>query len=86
MRNKGLPEVIVKAVINETEVGSKVYEKFWMQVGVHQGSVLSPQLYTIAANVNTNYAREGLKNEILFVDDMNFMAESMKNLRKRFLK
>ena len=54
MKKKGLPEVIVKAAINETEVGSKVYEKCWMQIGVHQGSVLSPQLYTIAANVKTN--------------------------------
>ena len=46
MRKKGLPEILVKAVMSLCEaaetkvrVGSGLSEEFSMKVGVHQGSV-----------------------------------------------
>ena len=59
MRKKGLPEVIVRAVRSlyhgaKTKVGveSELFEEHVVQVGIHQGSVRSPLLFTIAVFVN----------------------------------
>ena len=58
MRKKGLPRVIVRAVISlyhgaktKVRVGSELSQKFFVQVVVHQGSVLSPLLFAIAVDV-----------------------------------
>ena len=58
MRKKGLPEVIVRAMISlyhgvktKVRVGSELSEEFLLLVGVHQGSVLSPLLFAIAVDV-----------------------------------
>ena len=50
-----------------------------MRVGVHQGSVLSPLIFAIVVDVLTEHARERLLNEILHVDDMVLMSESLKD-------
>ena len=70
MRKKGLPEVIVRAVINlyhtaktKVMVGSELSEELWMQICV-QVSVLSQLLFVIAMDVITDYARKGLTNHI----------------------
>ena len=65
------------------QVGS---EEFLVQVGVHQGSVLSPLLFAITVDVILENAREGLVNEILYVDDVVLISESMENLKEKFLK
>ena len=57
-----------------------------MQVGVHQGFVLSPVLFAIAVDVISGNAREALINEILYADDLILISESIKNLIKKFLK
>ena len=57
-----------------------------MQVGVHQGSVLSPLLYAIAVKEVSHNAREELLNEILFADDLLLMSKNMEDLREKFLK
>ena len=88
MRKKGLPEVIVRVVMSlyheaETKVlvGSESSEKFLVQVGVHQGSVLSPLLFAIAVDVILEDAREGLINEILYAYDLVLMSKSIENLK-----
>ena len=40
-----------------------------MQVGVHQGSVLSLLLFAIVVDVTLKNVREKLMNEILYADD-----------------
>ena len=67
MRKKGLPEILVKAVMSLYEgskmkviTGSEFSEEFYVAVGVHQGSVLSPLLFAIVVNVVTENARESL--------------------------
>ena len=67
LRKKGLPKILVKAVISlyeglktKVKVGSEFSKKLSVAVGVHQGSALSSLLFAIAVNVVTKNAREGL--------------------------
>ena len=68
---KGLPEVIATAVMSlyhgtktKVRVESELSEEILVQVGVHQGSVLSPLLFAIAVDVISENARKGLMDEI----------------------
>ena len=70
MRKKELPEVIIRVVMSlynqaKAKVRVEFSQKFLVQVGVHQESVLSSLLFTIAVDVILENAREGLMNEIL---------------------
>ena len=47
--------------------------------------MLSPLIFAILVDV-TEHAREGLLNEILYVDDLVSMSESWEDLRERFQK
>ena len=58
-------------------MGSELCQEFLVQVGVHQGSMLSPLLFAIAVDVISENAREGLMNEILYADDLVLVSESM---------
>ena len=92
MRKKSLPEVIVRVVMSlyhgaktKVQAGFELSEEFLVQVGVHQGSVLSPLLFAIAVDVISKNAREGLRNEIFYADDLVLMSESIGNLKEKFL-
>ena len=76
LRKKGLPEILVKAVMNlyedsKTKVNdeSEFSEEFYVAIGVHQGSVLSPLLFAFVVDVVTENAREGLMKEVLCIDE-----------------
>ena len=91
MRKKGLSEVIVRAVMSlydgaktKVRVGSAYSEEFEVNVGVHQGSVLSPLLFAIVVDVVTENARRGVVNELLYADDLVIMSEHMEDLKERF--
>ena len=93
MRKKGLPEVMVKAVMSlyegsrtKVRVGSDLSDEFWVRVGVHQGSVLSPLLFAIVVDVVTEDARQGLMEEVLYADDLVLMCDTMDGLRVKFQK
>ena len=67
MRKKGLPEILVKAMMSLYEgaemkfrVGSGLSEEFSVKVGVHRGSVLSPLLFAMVVDKVTENARKGL--------------------------
>ena len=86
MRKKGLPEVIVRAMMSlyhraktKVQVGSELYQEFLVQVGVHQVSAL-PLLFAIAVDAMLNNSRERLMNEILYADDLVLISESIENL------
>ena len=42
-----------------------LFEEFWVQVGVHQRSVLLQLLFAMMVDVITKHAKEGWSNEIL---------------------
>ena len=71
---------------NEVRVGFELSEEFLAQVGVHQGSVLSPLLFAIAVDLISENAKEELMNEILYADDLVLMSESIQNLKEKFSK
>ena len=93
LRNKGLPEILVKAVMSlyegsktKIKVGSEFSEEFHVAVGIHQGPVLSCLLFAIVVDVMTENAREGLMKEVFYADDLVLMSEMMEGLKERFLK
>ena len=93
LRKRGLPEILVKVVISlyegskiKFEVGSEFLEEFYVALGVHQRSVLSPLLFAIGMGVVMENAKVGLIKEILYADDWVLMSQTMEGLRKRFLK
>ena len=51
-----------------------------MKVGLHQGSVLSPLLFAAVMYVVSSEARSGLPSELLYADDLVFMAPTMEQL------
>ena len=87
MRKKGIPEELATAVMSlyngartKVKVGTNLYEKFEVNVGVHHGSVLSPLLLAIVVDVVTNMIKEGTLQEILYAGDIVLIAESMAEL------
>ena len=48
--------------------------------------MLSPLLFTIVVDVILENAREGLMNDVLYVNDLVLMSESRENLKEMFLK
>ena len=91
MRKKGLPEILVKAVMSlyegaetKVRVGSGLSEEFSVKVGVHQGSVLSPLLFAMVIDEVTENARKGWMKQILYADDLVLMGETMEELRENF--
>ena len=54
-----------------------------MKVGLHQGSVLSPLLFTAVMDVVSSKVRSGLPSELLYADDLVLMAPTMEKLGRR---
>ena len=74
MRKDGMPEDLVRSVVSlyeeaKTRVGvdSDLSEEFEINVGMHQGSVLSYYFFAVVVNVVTELARGCV--EFLYVDD-----------------
>ena len=55
-------------------------KEFEVKVGVHQGSVLSPLLFTIVLEALSRELTEGLPWELLYADDLALLAESKAEL------
>ena len=66
------------------KVGAHFSEEFEVNIGVHQGSALSPLLFAIVVNVATNEIKEVMSQEILYVDDIVLIADSMAELQEKF--
>ena len=71
MRKKGLSEVMARAIMNlydgtktRIKMGSVHSEELEVKVDVHQGSVVSPLLFTIVVTIITEKARRGVVDEI----------------------
>ena len=72
MRKKGIPEVMVRAVMSlyesaktKVRVGLELSKEFEVKVGVHQGFMLSPLVFAIMVDVAMENVRNGLTSEML---------------------
>ena len=54
-----------------------------MKVGLHQGSVLSPLLFSTVMDIVSSEARNGLSSELLYADDLVIMAPTIEQLGRR---
>ena len=65
---------------------SELSEKSEGKVGMRQGSVLSPFLFTVMVDVVTEFARQGALSELLCADDLVLMSVTIKGLRNMCMK
>ena len=59
---------------------------FGVNVGVHQGSVLSPLLFIIVMEAVTHNVREGLPWEMLYADDLVLVGKCEEELKEKLRK
>ena len=93
LRKKKVTEKLVR-VVQATYQDSKTTVstchgqtgKFNIDVGLHQGSALSPFLFITVLDVISEHFREGAWKELLFADDLVVMAESEEELQERWLR
>ena len=90
LRQVGVEEWLVQTVMTMYEEARTVVRtpcgdsaSFTVNVGVHQGSVLSPLLFVIVMEAITRVARVGLPWELLYADDLILVSESPDDLKKR---
>ena len=64
MRKKGIPKVLVRSVMSlykgaktRVRLDCELSEEFEFNLRMHQGSVLSPFLFTLVVDVATEFAR-----------------------------
>lgn len=70
LRKRNVPESLVQTVMSlykgaKTKVGERYLNEFDVGVGLHQGSVLSPLLFTIVIDVLSESERKGVLFELL---------------------
>ena len=75
-----------KGAKTRVKVGIGHSEEFDVGVGVHQGSVLSPFLFSIVLDVLSEDGRKGALYELLYADDLVLMAETIKELEAQFIR
>ena len=63
--------------------GGSVSEAFEVNIDVHQGSVLSPLLFTIVLEALSKEFRMGLPWELFYADDLVIIAASKSELMER---
>ena len=93
LRRAGVLERIVNAVMalfdgSRTAVRTRVGDSrsFHVNVGVHQGSVLSPLLFTVVMDQISRDIRCGLPWELLYADDLALMATSQEELERKLVR
>ena len=83
MRKKGLPKILVKAVMSLYEGAEMKGEEFSVKVGGHQGSVLLPLLFAVVIDEVTKNPRKGRMKRILYADDLVLMGKLWNNGERR---
>ena len=58
-------------------------ENFEVQVGVHQGSALSPFLFNVVLDVVTEGVKRGVPWDIMYADDMVLVGETRQEVEER---
>ena len=55
-------------------------ESFEVNVGLYQGSVLSPMLFAAVMDVVSSEARRGLPSELMYADDLILIEPTIEHL------
>ena len=91
MRKKEIPEILLRSVMSLYEgaktrvrVDSELSEEFEVKVWMHRRSVVSPFIFYVVVDV-AEFAREGALSQLLYVDDLVLVSETIKGLRNKFL-
>ena len=77
---------LYEGVKSRDRVDSELSEEFEVKVRMHQGSVLSPFLFTVVVDAVTELAREGVHRELLYADYLVLMSETIEGIRNNLLK
>ena len=90
-RWKGVPEYLVNGVMSLYEgcktavlVDGELSSSFYVKVGVHQGSALSPLLFTMVLDVLTEDVTDGSVMELLYADDLVLCGESLNDVMVKY--
>ena len=90
-RWKGVPEYLVNGVMSLYEgcktavlVDRELSSSFSVKVGVHQGSALSPLLFTMVMDVLTEDVTDGSVMELLYADDLVLCGESLNDVMVKY--
>ena len=91
MRKLGVEEWAIRVIQgmykdakSRVRINSKYSEDFNVNVGVHQGSVLSPLLFIIILEALSIEFRTGVPWELLYADDLALIAESLEECIAKF--
>ena len=91
MRKKWIPEALARAVMSlyigvETKVkaGTHICGEFEVDIGEHQGSILSSLLFATVIDVATNETKDGSLQDTLHADDLVLTSENMAELHNKF--
>ena len=68
---------LYKGARTKVKVGTHFSEEFEANVGVHQGSVLSPLLFAIVVDVVMDKIKEDMLQEILYAEEIVLIAAEM---------
>ena len=77
-------QVMYQNVRSQVRVNNLVSDVFDVQVGVHQGSVLSPLLFIIVLEALSREFRTSCPWELLYVDGLVLIADTMDELLSKF--
>lgn len=91
MTKLGIEEWLIRTVVimyrnssSMIRVNKTVVEKLDVKVAVHQGSVLSPCLFVIVFEALLRESRRTLPCDMLYVDDLLNIVESLVELGTRY--
>ena len=90
LRSLGVEEWAVRVIQgmyanarSRVRVNGQLSEEFGVQVGVHQGSVLSPLLFILVLEALSREFRTGVPWELLYADDLIIIAETKEECVRR---
>lgn len=90
LRKSGVKEWLVETIMcmykrarTAVKTDDSLGKWFDVQVGLHQGSALSPLLFIVVLEMISKEIRGGLPWEILYADDLVLMAENVDELKEK---
>ena len=74
------------AAKSRVRINNQLSDEFGVNVGVHQGSVLSPLLFILVLEALSRELKTGAPWELLYADDLVLISESLDDCISKFEK